>query len=261
MDDNGLNALMDALAELDKINAHVVALRGLGRTRAAVGAENAWLDGAVRIAVTPAPTREAAEVKITLLAVNLYGWAIHAAQANGVGGAAGLIMGALHAEAHDHGIVVPRSFEDFEIASNPPGGVVTVALDGDIEAAYRKAAKRRRLGPALRRFRDLESKVAARAAFGERRELAEAIAEARLALFDALALPARDVAELERKQRAFIDHVELPEADTWLFQHGFSVSFTLDMKRLELPPAEVARLKGKFSSVWTSDERPRRSKG
>ena len=268
MDDNGLNALVDALAELDKINAHVVALRGLGRTRAAVGAENSWLDGAVRIAVTPAPTREAAEVKIMLLAVNMYGWAIHASQANGVAGATGLIMGALNAEAHDHGIAVPGSFEDFDLNSPPTGvahppGDVKATLDADVEAAYRKAAKRRRLGPALRRFERLGSKVAARAARGETHELAEAIAEARLALLDALAVPAGDLAELQRKQAAFIghiDHADLPEEDVWLFENGFSVCYMLDIKRLGLSPAKVARLKAKFPSVWTSVDRPGRGK-
>ena len=105
--------------------------------------------------------------------------------------------------------------------------------------------------------------MAALAASGEKQGLAEAIAEARLALLDALAVPAGDVAELERKQSAFIghiDHADLPEEDVWLFQNAFSVCYMLDIKRLGLSAAKVARLKAKFPSVWTSVDRPGRGK-
>lgn len=253
--DNGRTTLDEALIKLDGINAHVVFLTSVGMTQEATGAANAWLDGAIRAAMMPAQTHEAAEFKIKLLAGNMHGWAIQTSKANGLIGAIGLIMGALSAEAREWGIKVPGSWEDFGVEKLASG--CAAAFDPGVVASYRNHAKPRRLGPAIRRYEKLVAEIDAMLARGEEgRLLADALYRSREALLDAMAVSTRDVVELERKQRAFVDFRELRDPGSWLLENGMSVAFKVDYHQLELPPAEVARLKGMFPNVWKSDTRP-----
>ncbi len=145
--DNEQTALEAGLTALDLTNKHLVVLTSIGLTQEAIGAENTWLDQAVRVAMIPAETAEAAALKIKLLSGNMSGWAVQASKANGLVGAAALVMGAVMAEAHEWGL-------DTETADTSDAErqaqVWAVDIDPGILAAYRKNAKPRRLAPALK---------------------------------------------------------------------------------------------------------------
>ncbi len=252
--DNGQTTLEAGLLELDRVNKDLVVLTSFGLRQEAIGAENTWLDQAVRVAMIPAGTMEAAAFKIKLLQGNLSGWALQASKANGLIGAAGLVMGAVAAEAHEWGLETETADA---CGAEQQAQVWAVDIDPGVLAAYRKNAKPRRLGPALKAYKTAVAGVDAMLA--RRKDdglLADALRRSRDALLDAIAISTRNVAELERKQRAYLAYRDRVDHGRWLFAHGMSVAFQLDYSLLELPAAEIERLKAMFQNPWTSNDRP-----
>lgn len=257
MDDNGQTTTIADLEELDGINRHVVILTSAGMAREAVGAGNAWLDRAIRVAVKPAATQDAAELKIRILAGNMYGWALQASRENGLVGAFGLIMGAVGAEARDWGIEMPEDLDACDVAGEVQGS--ETVFDPGVLSGYRQNAKRRRFGPAIKRYEAIVAEIDARFARGEGRDLVEGVIHrSREALLDCLAVSAPDLANLERKQRAYLDSREVRgDPRSWLFSAGASMAFETDYLQLRLPAVEVARLKATFEPIaWRSDGAP-----
>lgn len=252
--DNGQTTLGAGLTKLDRVNKDLVVLMSLGLTQEAIGAENTWLDQAVRVAMIPAETAEVAAFKIKLLAGNMSGWALHASKANGLVGAVGLVMGAVAAEAHEWGL-------DTEAAgacdAEQQAQIWAIDIDPGVLEVYRKNANPRRLGPALKAYKAAVAKVDAMLAHrNDDGLLADALHRSRDALLDAIAISTRNVAELERKQRAYLAYRDRLDHGRWLFAHGMSVAFKIDYSLLELPAAEVERLKAMFPNPWTSNDRP-----
>ena len=48
------------------------------------------------------------------------------------------------------------------------------------------------------------------------------------ALLDAIAISTRNVAELERKQRAYLVYRDRVDQGRWLFAHGMNAAFQID---------------------------------
>ncbi len=252
--DNGQMTLEGGLLQLDRVNKLLVVLRSVGLTQEATGAENTWLDQAVRVAMIPAGTVEAAALKIKMLQGNLSGWAIQASKANGLIGAAGLVMGAVAAEAHEWGLETETADAcDVEQQAQ----IWAVDIDPGVLAAYRKNAEPRRLGPALKAYDTAVANV--NAMLARRKDdglLADALLRSRDALLDAIAISTRNVAELERKQRAYLVYRDRVDQGRWLFAHGMSAAFQIDYSLLGLPAPEIKRLKAMFQNPWTSNDRP-----
>lgn len=252
--DNEQTALEAGLTALDLTNKHLVVLTSIGLTQEAIGAENTWLDQAVRVAMIPAETAEAAALKIKLLSGNMSGWAVQASKANGLVGAAALVMGAVMAEAHEWGL-------DTETADTSDAErqaqVWAVDIDPGILAAYRKNAKPRRLAPALKACKAAVARVDAMLACRKDNGLlADALRRSRNCLIDAVAISTGNVAELERKQRAYLAYRDRVDHGRWLFANAVSAAFKVDYSLLELPAAEVERLRAMFPNPWTSNDRP-----
>ena len=252
--DNGQTTLEAGLLKLDRVNKHLVVLTSVGLTQEAIGAENTWLDQAVRVAMIPAGTVEAAACKIKLLQGNLSGWAIQASKTNGRIGAAGLVMGAVAAEAHEWNLEIETTDA---CDAEQQAQIWAVDIDPGVLAVYRKNAAPRRLGPALKAYKIAVARVDAMVAHRKDDELlAEALHRSRDALFDAIAISTRNVAELERKQRAYLVYRDRVDQGRWLFAHGMSAAFQIDYNLLGLPAAEIKRLKAMFQNPWTSKDRP-----
>ena len=123
--------------------------------------------------------------------------------------------------------------------------------------SYRRRAKRRRFAGAIAHYEELAAEIDGMLARDEERgRVVDAMYRSREALLDAIAVSTGDIAQLERKQRAYIGHKDLSDATGWLFENGVSASFGVDYNLLQLSEFEVARMKRMFPRVWTSNERP-----